>query len=421
MLKKIWMDLKKPIYVGERLEQNLKALRNVSIITAILSLALMLININMTDPIMFVAAAATLVGAVLCWFFAAVPKNRELASLVPVIFCGFVLTIYALTGIGKGTACLWTLLMPIGISYFVSVCYGMILSGYFSVLFVILFYTPLKARIGQYYTDQFMSRFPLLFISLAAFTILAMIQYHRSTLVEIEYTDRLNEEVDRKTHLVVEQAKRLEEISDETVRTLAFAIDAKDRYTNGHSFRVAVYAVALAEKLGWTREEIHTLRWEGLLHDIGKIGVPDAVLNKPGRLTQEEFEIIKSHTTLGGSILESCRSLQGASDVARCHHERYDGRGYPSGLKGAEIPLHARIVAIADAYDAMHSDRIYRKGLSHEVIRSELEKGRGTQFDPELLPLFLELFESGALDEAVRKRKEEIGEVRLNILHAVSK
>ena len=165
----------------------------------------------------------------------------------------------------------------------------------------------------------------------------------------------------------------------------------RDKYTNGHSFRVSEYAVALARELGWSEAEIKEFEREALLHDIGKIGVPDAVLNKPGRLTNEEFAVIKSHTTIGRGILEGLDGMNEAAKVAAYHHERYDGRGYPEGLKGDKIPKHARVISIADAYDAMHSDRIYRKALSNEVIREELKKGSGVQFNPNFLPAFLNI------------------------------
>ena len=161
--------------------------------------------------------------------------------------------------------------------------------------------------------------------------------------------------------------------------------------------------MALARSLRWSEDEIQVLGVEGLLHDIGKIGVPDLVLNKPGRLTDEEFAVIKSHTTIGDEILNQSGSLQEAAQVARHHHERYDGRGYPDRLKGSEIPLHARTVAIADAYDAMRSDRIYRKGLPPETIRGEMIRGRGTQFDPELLDAFLRLMDTEILNEIAQQ------------------
>jgi energy-coupling factor transport system substrate-specific component len=160
---------------------------------------------------------------------------------------------------------------------------------------------------------------------------------------------------------------------------------------------VSEYAVKLARKLGWSEHEIKELEQEALLHDIGKIGVPDAVLNKPGKLSDAEFETIKSHTTIGKNILDGLEGMHQVAEAAAFHHERYDGKGYPEGLKGANIPVHARIISIADAFDAMRSDRVYRKGLPSELIREELMKGCGAQFDPLFLPAFVELLDEGKL------------------------
>jgi len=193
--------------------------------------------------------------------------------------------------------------------------------------------------------------------------------------------------------------KQVEEMSFQTLNALANAIDAKDKYTNGHSLRVSEYSVMLAKELDYSDEEIQSLRQEALLHDIGKIGVPDSVLNKPGRLSDVEFKVMQTHTTMGAEILKNMVQVPGAATVAAGHHERYDGKGYPKGLSGKEISEHARIVCICDAYDAMNSDRIYRKTLSYDEIREQLVKGSGTQFDPELLTYFLKLLDSGALQE----------------------
>ena len=190
-------------------------------------------------------------------------------------------------------------------------------------------------------------------------------------------------------------------LSFKMLETLAGTIDAKDKYTNGHSMRVAIYSTKLAEKLGWDEGQIEKLRYEALLHDIGKIGVPDAILNKPSRLSDVEFDLIKSHTLVGSDILKNMVAVPNATEVARYHHERFDGRGYPTSISGTEIPINARIVCIADSFDAMSSDRIYRKALSKEIIREELVNGRGTQFDPDLLDVFLKLFDEHKLDSEV--------------------
>lgn len=200
---------------------------------------------------------------------------------------------------------------------------------------------------------------------------------------------------------VADRAKEVQKLSTQSLEALAGAIDAKDEYTNGHSSRVSRYAAILATAAGMQPERVESLRYAALLHDIGKIGVPDRVLNKPGRLDDEEFKIIQMHTTKSVEILKHIDGMEMVKQVALHHHERYDGKGYPDKLMGLEIPYEARIVGICDSYDAMHSDRVYRKGLPDDVIESELVKGRGTQFDPLLDDVFLALMREGAL-EAVK-------------------
>ncbi|MCR5786627.1 MAG: HD-GYP domain-containing protein [Acholeplasmatales bacterium] len=185
------------------------------------------------------------------------------------------------------------------------------------------------------------------------------------------------------------------EIISESIETFTGFIDAKDPYTNGHSKRVATYSKQIAEKLGFSEEELDNVYYISLLHDCGKIGVPDNILGKPGKLTEEEFEIIKSHTVHGGEILSRFKSLDNVEAGALYHHERYDGKGYPQGLKGEQIPLIARIICVADSFDAMNSNRIYRDKLTKEYIISELTNNKGTQFDPKIAEIMLSLIEEG--------------------------
>ena len=206
-----------------------------------------------------------------------------------------------------------------------------------------------------------------------------------------EYRNHLQENLNKKS-------LELQSVILEAITAIANTIDAKDEYTNGHSKRVAEYATALAVALHKDEEYVSNLRHMALLHDIGKIGVPDSVLNKVGRLTDTEFEMIKQHTSIGADILKNITMIQGVNLGAKYHHERYDGRGYPQGLAGEEIPYEARIIGIADAYDAMTSNRVYRKRLPKEVVMEELRKGRGVQFDPEMTDVFLTLVESGQVE-----------------------
>ncbi|MBO5303995.1 MAG: HD domain-containing protein [Lachnospiraceae bacterium] len=187
-------------------------------------------------------------------------------------------------------------------------------------------------------------------------------------------------------------------MGNETILTIAKTVDAKDENTSQHSIRVSEYSVMIARKLGFSEEECEALRKTALLHDIGKIGIPDSVLNKPARLTDEEYGIMKSHVVRGAEILKNFTLIENVVEGALYHHERYDGRGYIHGLKGEEIPLNARIIGIADAFDAMTANRVYRKKLDLDFVLEELKKGKGTQFDPEIVDIMLGLIEDGTID-----------------------
>ncbi len=208
------------------------------------------------------------------------------------------------------------------------------------------------------------------------------------TIELFELREDLESRLEEKTQLV-------EKVSLNSIMAIANTIDAKDNYTSGHSTRVAKCAEEIAKRLGWSEKEVQNIHYVALLHDIGKIGVPDSILNKPTRLNKEEFEIIKKHPVIGGEILKDIRMIKNVTDGALYHHERYDGNGYPYGLKGEEIPFCARIIGIADSYDAMTSNRIYRLKLSTERVIEEFEKGRGRQFDPNLTDMFVGMLKEG--------------------------
>lgn len=196
----------------------------------------------------------------------------------------------------------------------------------------------------------------------------------------------------------LELAKTQLEMGNETVITIAKTVDAKDVNTSQHSARVAEYSVLIAGQLGFDDKHKEQLRKAALLHDIGKIGIPDSILNKPARLTDEEYAIMKSHVVKGGEILRNFTLIEHVEEGALYHHERYDGKGYVHGLKGEEIPLNARIIGIADSFDAMTANRVYRKQLDMDYVINELKKGRGTQFDPKLVDIMLRLIDEGKID-----------------------
>lgn len=193
--------------------------------------------------------------------------------------------------------------------------------------------------------------------------------------------------------LVYEKTKENENLFLHVVESLADAIDAKDNYTNGHSGRVALYAKEIAKRYGYDEKQQEKIFMMGLLHDVGKIGIPDEVINKPGRLTEEEFACIKKHPAIGDKILSNIKEMPELAAGARYHHERVDGKGYPEGLLDEHIPEEARIIAVADAYDAMTSNRSYRGVLPQEKVREEIEKGKGSQFDPTFADIMLEMMD----------------------------
>lgn len=225
---------------------------------------------------------------------------------------------------------------------------------------------------------------PLFWISLGGMTIwlIALIIYIITSVQIRRYKER---------------HERDNEIIRESIETFSGFIDAKDPYTNGHSKRVAIYTRLIAKEFGYNGEDLDRIYYIALLHDCGKTGVPDNILRKPGRLTDEEFEIIKSHTVRGGDILKSFKSLENAGEGALYHHERYDGKGYPEGRAGENIPFIARMICVADSYDAMNTNRVYRNKLSKEKIINEIETNKGRQFDPKVADVMLRLIKEGKI------------------------
>lgn len=207
------------------------------------------------------------------------------------------------------------------------------------------------------------------------------------------FQEELEIKVEQQTEEIRNQQQLIKDLFVQTVTALSEAVDAKDRYTSGHSKRVAEYARMIAALLGKSKEEQEEIYRAGLLHDIGKIRIPAEIINKPGKLTEEEYNTIKIHPVTGYHILRGISEDNSIAIAAKYHHERYDGKGYPNGLIGEKIPEVARILGVADSYDAMASNRSYRKALPQEVVRSEIEKGKGTQFDPKIADVMLQMME----------------------------
>lgn len=203
----------------------------------------------------------------------------------------------------------------------------------------------------------------------------------------------LHSEVSMRCKVYKEKNHRISILLSQVVDALGKTIDAKDKFTKGHSERVAKYSVMIGKKLGLSKDDLTALNYAALLHDIGKLKIPDKIINKPDKLTKEEYDIVKQHPVWGTDILRNFTAMKGVHEAARWHHERFDGAGYPDGKQGAEIPEAVRIISVADAYDSMTSNRAYRDIKEQSLVRSEIEKGRGTQFDPVMANIMLEIID----------------------------
>ncbi len=196
-----------------------------------------------------------------------------------------------------------------------------------------------------------------------------------------------------------EKSAEIERLSLQAVGAIAQALEARDPMTRGHSLRVAECSRAIAEEMDFSPETVEQIYQTAMLHDVGKIGIPDSILKKEGRLTPEEYKSIKEHTTIGANILGAISSIGYLEDGARYHHERYDGNGYPRGLRGREIPVVGRIIAVADVFDALVSRRYYKTRMDREAARKEILSGAGTQFDPEIVSVFIRLLDIGKIPD----------------------
>ncbi|MBP3831264.1 MAG: HD domain-containing protein [Clostridia bacterium] len=217
--------------------------------------------------------------------------------------------------------------------------------------------------------------------------LLLLIESGIKSVAQMNEIKRINDELS-------DTYEKLEQAYMESIQTVRYTVEAKDTYTRGHSDRVSEYSVLIGQKLGLPEEDIRRLRIGGLFHDIGKIGVPDNILQKNGKLSDDEYSEIKNHPTIGVHILSNATMFQDILPIVKHHHERYDGRGYPSQLKGEEIPYLARIAAVADAFDAMTSRRVYRDSLPIDTVITEIEKNKGTQFDPQIAETFLDILKN---------------------------
>jgi putative nucleotidyltransferase with HDIG domain len=238
-------------------------------------------------------------------------------------------------------------------------------------------------RVGAF--DYIMKPFDLNHVELI---IRRALEHHRLLQSRRRYENYLEDLIEQRTRELNKALLTIEDSYRSTLKALAVALETRDRDTHGHSERVVSFSLRLGSELGLDEEQLRSLEFGALLHDIGKIGIADAVLRKPAPLTAEEWQQMREHPSLGQSILRGIKFLEGAARVVGEHHEKWDGSGYPRGLKGSAIDLNARVFAVADAFDAITSDRVYRAGKSYESAIAELDTHAGRQFDPQVVAAF---------------------------------
>ncbi|MBR4953469.1 MAG: HD domain-containing protein [Oscillospiraceae bacterium] len=385
-IKEYWRVFWANIYDGKRSAQNLRSIKAVLILLTAFSFVMTLMNVFVGNIPMTVSTAVLSVIFFLTFLSCHKTGKRAFPILICMAVVMVILTYYIFSGNSNGFAILWTLVVPVFLMATLGVKAGTIMGLYFQIILIVTFWTPLRSHLEMHYTATFMQRYPILYFCTLIITMAVMLSSKRHQMIIDEYQDNLE-------NVLAEERAKVGQITFQTIATITRIVDAKDHYTDDHSARVANYSAHIARELGWAEHDIDKLYNAALLHDIGKIGIQDSILKKIGRLEDSEYEVMKTHTSIGAEILSGLSFIDGAVEGALYHHEKYDGSGYPFGLRGETIPLHARIICIADAFDAMNSDRAYRKRCNEEYIISELKRCRGTHFDPHLVDVLFACLE----------------------------
>lgn len=398
--KKKWKNIKKVFLtdIRENIEEKQRDYKTMAVVIAVVTLTCIWCVIQnfraKTDPMLWLVSLLLDLVFIMCGLTAYLKNGNQkvvkLAKFMSSVTICIIFTIYAVKGYNEGFSLLWSLIVPYGTMTIIGLLHGTVVITYLSVMNFVLFWTPVRQYLGYEYSDVYCSRFPVLFVLASVISLYTNYKLKEAKLHQVWEKERLQVAVE-------EERRKIGKITMQTIISISNAVDAKDSYTKKHSERVAKYSKIIANELRWSKEEQENLYNMALLHDIGKIGVPDAILNKHGMLTDEEYPTIRKHPIIGGEILKDFTLIDDVSVGAYYHHERYDGKGYPQGLKGEEIPIEARIIGIADSIDAMNSDRVYRGKKDISYILDQLEAGKGTQFDPNIDEIVIALIKKGKL------------------------
>ena len=395
-MKKKWKKIKK-VYTSElyeRAETRAYDRKVMAVVVAAVAVSCFLTafaNFSKDEILFPVITLCMACVFVLCAVLSVLrPQKRTMVKRIASMALCCVFTIFVVGGYNEGFAPIWAMVIPYATMSVLGLLEGTIVSTYILLMFVILFWTPARSWLLYEYSNVYCSRVPLLYMLCYVVSIYSNYKRQDAQL-------RIKSEKARLAVLVEEEKRKIAKLTMQTIISISNAVDAKDPYTKKHSERVAKYSKQIANELRWSKQEQENIYNMALLHDIGKIGVPDAILNKHGKLTEEEFPQIRKHPIIGGEILKDLNFVADVSVGAYYHHERYDGTGYPQGLKGEEIPIEARIIGIADSIDAMNSDRVYRGKKDISYVLEQLEAGKGTQFDPNIDEIVIALIKNGKM------------------------
>jgi putative nucleotidyltransferase with HDIG domain len=376
------------------------AASTIIFITAVTNLCAGIMNIAITKFLLFGIS-------IICLLLLRKQKLYSISLNLFTISTCAVFTYYLIIGGNEGTLPLWILLIPFSIITVTKIRYGITVCLIMQLIVVTLCLTPVKYFLQYDYSEHFLISFPSIYTFDMILTFVIAYQLQKSKIQEFNRIHELRTAVEN-------ERKKNETLTMRVIMSMSHAEEAKDMYTQKHSIRVAEITLLLAQKLNIDKEVLNLIYTAGMIHDIGKIGIPDSILNKPGKLTKEEFDVIKTHPTIGINILADFPEFSQIKNAILYHHERYDGKGYPTGLKGEEIPIIARILSVADAFAAMNSTRVYRPNLNKEAIIEQFEICKGTQFDPAIAQLMIDLINSGEveIDDLPEKTKSENEQVQ---------
>lgn len=384
--------------ISEDNEKNIVA-KCVCLLISLIGIIMLFICLNNNNIPMIITSIAYTVIMFLTFLHITFKKTLKLFYITAILLAFALEISYLRNGGTEGFGIIWMILAPILSLYLLSTRSFIILNSTIFIMLALGFWTPLNKYCYDFNTS-FEVRFPIVILFEVLFCVFIKIWIRRTeksrNIYFKELTDlqeNLQQQIEERTGELEKERLNREKLMIELTKALAATIDAKDKYTSGHSLRVAQYSKEIARRMGLSEKQQQDIYLIGLLHDIGKIAIPDEIINKTSALTDEEFNKIKMHPTIGSEILSTIESMPEMKEGARWHHERWDGTGYPDNLKGDEIPTKAQIISVADSYDAMTSTRSYRSILSQNKVKEEIINGIGSQFSPEPANIIIQIIE----------------------------